>query len=127
MTISLYPQEAGKHMLNTASVNAVHNAQFSQRFIRPLYDSYCFATIPQTVQFLLTGEGRSALPMDVFGTLPTRYTSVILFFVDAFGWRFFERYADSYPFLKIALRDGVVSKMTSQFPSTTAAHVTCIH
>src|SRR6266704_2837658 len=52
---------------------------------------------------------------------------VILFFVDAFGWRFFERYTEKYQFLKIILENGVVSKLTSQFPSTTAAHVTCMH
>ena len=114
-------------MLNTASLNAVEQAAFSQQFIRPLYDSYCFANIPLTIDFLLTGDGTSALPLDVFGNLPTRYDKVILFFVDAFGWRFFERYADRYPFLKTCLDKGVVSKMTSQFPSTTAAHTTCIH
>jgi hypothetical protein len=114
-------------MLNSGSVNAVNGAKFSQRFVKPLYDSYCFAALPQTIEFMLSGEGHSALPMDAFGNLPTRYNKVILFFVDAFGWRFFKRYAEKYPFLKTALRSGVVSKMTSQFPSTTAAHVTCIH
>src|SRR6266702_1475387 len=81
------------HMLNTTSLQAVSNSTFSERFVKPLYDSYCFSNIPQTIEFLLTGEGQSGLPLDVFGSLPTRYDKVILFFVDAFGWRFFERYA----------------------------------
>src|SRR5438270_8252461 len=114
-------------MLNTTSLNAVSSSTFSQQSVKPLYDSYCFSNIPQTIEFLLTGEGQSALPLDVFGDLPTRYDRVILFFVDAFGWRFFERYAEKYAFLRTILERGVVSKMTSQFPSTTAAHVTSIH
>ena len=114
-------------MLNTTSLSAVQSSTFSQRFIQPLYASYCFANIPQTIMYLLTGQGSSALPLDVFGKLPTKYDKVILFFVDAFGWRFFERYAEKYAFLKTVLDAGVVSKMTSQFPSTTAAHATCIH
>jgi predicted AlkP superfamily pyrophosphatase or phosphodiesterase len=114
-------------MLNTTSLNAVNASKFSQGFVKPLYDSYCFSNIPQTISFLLTGEGNSALPLDVFGNLPTTYDKVILFFVDAFGWRFFERYAEKYEFLKTILKTGVVSKMTSQFPSTTAAQATCMH
>jgi hypothetical protein len=114
-------------MLNTPSLNAVNGSKFSQRFVKPLYDSYCFSNIPRTVEFLLTGKGQSALPPDVFGNLPTKYNKVILFFVDAFGWRFLERYAEKYQFLKNILENGVVSKLTSQFPSTTAAHVTCMH
>ncbi|MFL5703143.1 MAG: phosphodiesterase, partial [Ktedonobacteraceae bacterium] len=106
-------------MLNTTSLSAVQSSTFSQRFIQPLYASYCFANIPQTIMYLLTGQGTSALPLDVFGKLPTKYEKVILFFVDAFGWRFFERYAEKYAFLKTVLDAGVVSKMTSQFPSTT--------
>ena len=114
-------------MLNTVSLNAVSSSKFSQQFVKPLYDSYCFSNIPQTITHILTGEGESALPLDVFGGGPTSYDRVILFFVDAFGLRFFERYAEKYEFLKIMLKQGVVSKMTSQFPSTTAAHATCIH
>ena len=114
-------------MLNSNSLNAVNGAKYSRRFVKPLYDSYCFSALPQTVEFMLTGEGESALPGDAFGNLPTRYDKVILFFVDAFGWRFFQQYAEKYPFLKTILRHGAVSQMTSQFPSTTAAHVTCMH
>ncbi|GCE17639.1 alkaline phosphatase family protein [Dictyobacter kobayashii] len=114
-------------MLNSASIKLVNSSRFAQRFIRPRYDSYCFSNLPATIQFLLTGNGQSALPLDVFGDLPTQYDTVVLFFIDAFGWRFFEKYADKYELLKTFMAEGVVSKMTSQFPSTTAAHVTCIH
>src|SRR5947209_5894510 len=125
--MSFLPQGAGVAMLNSASLNAVNNAKFSQRFVKPLYESYCFANLPQTIEFLLTGKGQSGFPSDVFGSLPTRYNKVVLFFIDAFGWRFFAKYAEKYEFLKTVLKYGAVSKITSQFPSTTAAHVTCIH
>jgi predicted AlkP superfamily pyrophosphatase or phosphodiesterase len=115
------------NMLNTVSLQAVNSSKFSQQFVKPLYDSYCFSNIPQTIEYLLTGEGKSGLPLDVFGNFPTQYDRVILFFIDAFGWRFFEQYAEKYEFLKIMLNQGVISKMTSQFPSTTAAHTTCMH
>lgn len=114
-------------MLNTTSIEAVNASTFSQTFVKPLYDSYCFSNIPASITALLTGTGQGTLPPAVFGSQPTRYQKVVFLFVDAFGWCFFERYADHYPFLKTALAQGVVSKLTSQFPSTTAAHVTCMH
>ncbi|HVU70466.1 MAG TPA: alkaline phosphatase family protein [Ktedonobacteraceae bacterium] len=114
-------------MLNATSLNAVNNSRFSSRFVKPLYQSYSFANLPATIQYLLTGHGSSALPMDVFGPLPTRYNKVVLLFVDAFGWRFFSQFADRFPLLKTILQQGAVSKLTSQFPSATAAHVTCMN
>src|SRR5579883_1106344 len=114
-------------MLNTTSLNTVNNSTFSQQFVRPRYDSYCFSNLPATIAWLLTGQGAPALPPDVFGELPTRCEQIILVFIDAFGWRFFERCAERHPLLKTAITEGVVSKLTSQFPSTTAAHVTSIH
>lgn len=114
-------------MINQASVDAVNASHFSSHFRKPLYDSYCFSRIPQLIEHVLTGEGDSGLPLDVLGDLPRRYKKVILLYVDAFGWKFFERTAEKYPFLKRFLDQGVASKLTSQFPSTTAAHVTTIH
>ncbi len=120
-------------MLNDKSVQAVAEARWSPapnssaHFIRPLYESYCFSNILPTIQHLLTGTGTPALPSDVWSGLEPRYDTVILFFVDALGWRFFDRHAAAHPFLKRVLDEGIVSKLTSQFPSTTAAHVTHIH
>jgi hypothetical protein len=114
-------------MLNTASTEAVDAAIWRGPFMRPLYDTYCFANIPSTVLHVLTGSDTAGLPTDCFGTLPCRAEAVVLFFIDALGWRFIAPRLERYPFLKHMLDNGVVSKLTSQFPSTTAAHVTCIH
>ncbi len=113
-------------MLNDKSITAVDSSTFSKSFRKPLYDSYCFSNIPGTIEHLLTGGSElNQLPKDVVSG--DSYDKVILFFVDAFGWRFFERYKDKYPSLKRFVEKGRASKITSQFPSTTAAHVTTIH
>ncbi len=114
-------------MLNHASRDAVDAAGWRDTFIRPLYDSYCFSNLTSEVVRRLTGQGESRLPADALAGLPERCDTVILFFVDGFGWRFFERYKDRYPFLRHFMDSGVVSTLTSMFPSTTAAHVTAIH
>ena len=112
-------------MINQASIQAVNAAGWSERFRRPLYDSYSFARIPATIHGLLTGTaGDDGLPTDTLGSLSGEYDTVILLFVDAFGWRFVQQYSEEYPFLRRFAGEGVISKLTSQFPSTTAAHVT---
>lgn len=114
-------------MLNQNSIITVENSMVGTQFVKPLYDSYCFSNIPGTVEYLLTGQSTAKLPSDVLGALPTQYDKVILFFLDAFGWKFFDKYKNKYPFLQHIVANGVASKITSQFPSTTAAHVTCIN
>ena len=99
----------------------------NQQFVKPQYGSRCFADIPATLKTLLTGEGRASLAEETLGHLFRQYETVILFFVDAFGWCFWERYREAHPFLAWLAERGIVSKLTSQFPSTTAAHVTAIH
>jgi hypothetical protein len=96
-------------------------------FIKPRYGSYCFADLPSTLKYLLTGVGAPSLAPDVLERFEPRYETVILFFIDSFGWRYIEQYGDDYPFLRRLAQEGQISKLTSQFPSTTAAHVTTIH
>jgi predicted AlkP superfamily pyrophosphatase or phosphodiesterase len=48
---------------------------------------------------------------------------VLLVLLDAFGWRFLERFAE-HPLLRAL---DAVHPLASQFPSTTAAHVTTMH
>ena len=116
-------------MLNRRSVEAVSAAAAGPHEIRPLYESYCFSRIPWTIEAALTGvPNPRTLPPDALGALAgPRPDTVVVLFVDAFGWRFFEEFAESTPALARFLRDGTVSKLTSVFPSTTSAHVACLH
>jgi hypothetical protein len=114
-------------MINPESLAAVDAARFGPKFMRPLYDSYGFAQIPQTIRACLAGDQRKGVPFGPRDDLYQQYDAVILFFIDAFGWRFFEQYHERSPFLKRFVDEGLVCKLTTQFPSTTAAHVTTIH
>jgi len=80
-------------------------------FVKPSYDSGGFAGLPARIREHCTSG---------------KYDAVVLFLVDGFGWRFFEKFQDE-PFLKRLTKSGKVEKLTAQFPSTTAAHVTTIH
>ena len=83
----------------------------NEHFIKPRYDSGGFAGIPDRIAEAFKSN---------------QYDAVVLFLVDAFGWRFFERFQDA-PFIKRIATHGTIEKLTSQFPSTTAAHLTTIH
>jgi predicted AlkP superfamily pyrophosphatase or phosphodiesterase len=83
----------------------------NEQFIKPRYDLGGFASIPNRVKHAFASG---------------KYDAVVLFLVDAFGWRFFERFQDA-AFIQRLTKHGTIEKLTSQFPSTTAAHVTTIH
>ena len=93
--------------------------------VRPAYGGRSFADIPATVVRLLTG-GRGGLAPEILGSLDRRWTKVVLVVADGFGWSVAERHA-YHPFLKRVEADGVLAKLTSQFPSTTSAHMTTLH
>ena len=114
-------------MINKRSIEAVNAAHFGEYFCKPLYGSYCFSEIPGTIKKLFGLPGAKGLPLDTLKFSDQDSKDVILLFLDGFGWRFVSKYIDNYPFLKRFSDQGVVSKITSQFPSTTVAHVTCIH
>ncbi|MCS6872845.1 MAG: alkaline phosphatase family protein [Anaerolineae bacterium] len=113
-------------MFNEESIQQVDAARFNAAFMRPLYDGYSFAQLPQTVRYALTGEA-GGLPLKAFGHLPQRYRKVVLLLVDSFGWRFLTNYYKDYPALKRFADSGVISKISVQFPSTTSAHITTLN
>jgi predicted AlkP superfamily pyrophosphatase or phosphodiesterase len=85
--------------------------KIGDHFIKPRYDKGGFAGIPNRMKAAFASG---------------QYDAVVLFLVDGLGWRFIERFQDA-PFVKRLAREGTLEKLTSQFPSTTAAHVTTIH
>lgn len=112
-------------MINEKSLLAVKGSTFSKEFCLPLYSSYCFSQIPATIEKLFSSNRLGGLPGDTL--IPGPYNHVIFLFIDGFGWSFFEKFKSKVPLLQKLEKEGIASKITSMFPSTTAAHVTCIN
>jgi hypothetical protein len=95
--------------------------------LRPAYGERSFDLLPGTIERLLTGStSRAALDPALLGGLDGPAERVLFVYFDAFGWCFAEQHLD-HPLLRRAASDGVLEQLTSQFPSTTTAHVTTIH
>jgi predicted AlkP superfamily pyrophosphatase or phosphodiesterase len=80
-------------------------------FVKPRYDAGGFASLPGQIKRHF--ENRE-------------YDTIILFVLDSFGWNFFEKF-QKMPFLMQLGKGGTITQVTAQFPSTTAAQVTCLH
>jgi predicted AlkP superfamily pyrophosphatase or phosphodiesterase len=94
--------------------------------VLPAYGGRSFADIPATVERLVAGGGDGGLAADVLGDLDRRWERVVLVVADGFGWSAAERHAD-HPFLRRVAAEGRLAQLTSQFPSTTSAHMTTLH
>ncbi|MDD7794282.1 alkaline phosphatase family protein [Clostridium sp. 'White wine YQ'] len=110
-------------MRNMKSFEEVSKSTY-KKFTVPLYESYCFSNIFGTVKDLFGIEADKKLPIDTLEGLETSPNKVVFFLIDAFGWSFYDRYKSQSKFLGKVEEKGVVSKLTSQFPSTTTVHVT---
>jgi len=86
----------------------------------------CFDQLPATIEHILTGTASAgATPLEEpFLHEPAEH--VLLVYLDAFGWRFYEQLAETAALAR-ARAEGLVTQLTSQFPSTTTAHVATIH
>lgn len=91
----------------------------------PDYTHGNFAHIPALLSSLLGFEWESPLNPERFGFRAGQFEKVVFLFLDAFGWNQFSYFRNRRHRVvnKLAER-GQVHKITSQFPSTTAACVT---
>lgn len=112
-------------MINLKSIRAVSKSTFGDVFIKPSYGDYIFSNIPGTIKNLLGMKVTGKLPNDVLSD--QKADQVVFLLLDSFGWKFWQKYKNEYAFLNRFEKHGMVSKLTSQFPSTTASHVTTIH
>ena len=113
---------------NKKSFKEIEKAKFNRNsFVKPLSESYCFSNICDGIEDLLIGKTNSKLPRDVFGGLKNEYKNVVLFVIDGFGWSLFNKLYSNNLLPKELLKKSVISQMTAQFPSTTAAELTSIH
>ncbi len=113
-------------MLNDASLT--HFDPLGDKLLKPIYADYSFGNISNSVQYLLTGETFGPLlPEDCFGGTYPKPEKVVLFFIDAFGWRSWQRYMDRVAPMRRVVEDGVLTPISALFPSTTSASVTTLN
>lgn len=113
-------------MYNKKSFEKVEKSIFKGTF-RKVVDDYCLSNIPGTILNNFGMQDDNSLPLDVFGNEHKKYDKVVLFVIDAFGYWAFERFYHQSSFLRKVVEEGVVSKLTTQFPSTTTANITTFH
>ncbi|QVK18654.1 alkaline phosphatase family protein [Mycoplasmatota bacterium] len=113
-------------MYNKKSIEKVEKSIFEGPFKKVVND-YCLSNIPGTILNNFGISSEKQLPVDVFGSKYKKFDKVVLFVVDALGYSAFERYYHHSKFLRKVVKEGVVSKLTTQFPSTTTANVTTFH
>ncbi len=111
-------------MIDERSRRAVAGARDDGGRTWPLYGSYCFDGLPGTVEHVLGGAAQRRLPATVLPPL-AGVRRVVLAYLDALPVWLCRRVADE-PALQ-RLSSGVVSTLTSMFPSTTTGHVAAIH
>jgi len=104
-------------------------SQRSGEFIYPLYKSYCLSNIPSAVLSLFGLKKTNPLSgvLHKAGVNNAHPKKVVLFLIDGFGYNQWLRYAGRYEFLRRFTERGVVSPITTVFPSTTAAAITTIN
>lgn len=98
--------------------------EFADGMVRPDYGGYCFSGVPAAAADRLGVDLGDGLPEDAFAASHTDPAHVVVLFVDALGYRQFERVAGDVPFLRSFRESGRVTPLTSTYPSETAACVT---
>ena len=114
-------------MINQHSLDAVDSRKSGIQTVMPLYDSYCFSNLNMLFSHLLGTGAETRMPLQVLCDSPHFFKKIVFIYLDAFGWDVFEKINRKSSLLARILEEGAVSKITSQFPSSTAPHVTSIH
>lgn len=97
--------------------------------LKPSYEGYSFVSIPGSIEklFGLPKKEGPVFPDDCFIDPDKQYDNVLIFVLDAFGWRFFNEHKDKSLHLKEFSKRALAKKLTTQFPSTTPACMTTLN
>lgn len=97
-----------------------------KNFILPNYNGLNFINTINTIKDAFGVECDTILSNKKAVELIKSSKKVVLLLVDAYGYKFYRESKNQSKFLKKIKSNGVVEKLTSQFPSTTTAHITSV-
>lgn len=98
-------------------------------FILPKYENGCFSNIPATILNLFRIKSRKpTVPKKYFEKyLDKNYKNIILFLIDGLGFYQWGKFGNKFPLFKQIDKKGLLKKITSVFPSTTATALNTIN
>lgn len=102
----------------------------SDGWLTPHYENLSFSNIPLAIRSLLEGQPKHHPLSGILEQAEINGKNskkVVLFLIDGFGYFQWLKYTQHYEFLERVTKKGVVSPITTVFPSTTAATLTTIH
>lgn len=103
-------------------------APLANGLVKPVYADYAFGNIPNTIEYLLIGSRRGPLlPADCFGGTYPQPQKVVLFFIDSFGWQFWQQYQSRFRTTTRIAESGTLTPISALFPSTTAGSVSTMN
>lgn len=95
-------------------------------FIFPDYNGRNFINIINSIKHNFGINDGIALKNNTVKKILKNKDKVIFILVDAFGWKFYNNVKEESKFFNEIRENGIEEKITSQFPSTTTAHVTSV-
>ena len=114
----------------------MHRAEIERRltertdadgYLYPDYDGYCVANVPGSILSRLGASTEDRLPPQAFRAAPEEFDIALVWLLDGFGYRLWNRYESDFQLLSTAADLGSVTPLTSVYPSETAAAITTIH
>ncbi len=98
----------------------IHNYKRDENFVYPDYNGYNFANINNTILDLFDVNHGKTLNNELYSNL-SKNTVTVFIYIDGLGYDHWLDYLSCYRPFKIINDNGIVSPITSVFPSTTAA------
>lgn len=95
-------------------------------FIFPEYNGKNFINIINSIKHNFGINDGITLENKKIKKILLNKEKVVFILVDAFGWKFYKSVREASKFFKEIRKRGIEEKITSQFPSTTTAHVTSV-
>ena len=95
-------------------------------FIFPEYNGKNFINIINSIKHNFGINDGITLENKKIKKILLNKEKVVFILVDAFGWKFYNSVREDSKFFKEIRKRGIEEKITSQFPSTTTAHVTSV-
>ncbi len=114
-------------MIHHDILQEIKKKQQDGSFIYPDYGRYSISEIPPTVlSFFGIPTSRATLSFDCLKNRDKKIENLLFFFIDGFAYDHYVEYEKSLPFFRTLGEAAHIYPLTSVFPSTTSAALTCL-